>query len=170
MVKFHPSVAARMEKVGRQYQKIAFATIDIQKEILQFYDDLNAQALLNQQQNNLQLELEKEKKLSLEQLDARMEKLTHMAQTSTKFVPDFKTLTFATKPYVDGILAFRDFLMKEMQKLANNVNSEEKSEAIMSHIEKKFTPIPNDFMICRNTLDTCLKHLQEIKRMYAEVD
>lgn len=170
MEKFHPSIRTRLESVGKGYETLAFKTLDYEKEAHQFFVDFTKHMKLCKDQKNRQLILEKEKKLSLAKLDERMDKLSGLADATRKYTPDFRTLTYATRPYVDGILAFREILIKEMQKLANNIHNKEQSEVIMANLETKFSPLYKDLEVCRNNLDNCLSHFEELKKLYSEIE
>ncbi|HKR05828.1 MAG TPA: hypothetical protein VJY62_14430 [Bacteroidia bacterium] len=99
-----------------------------------------------------------------------MIKLSHLAETTQSYQPGFAALSYATKPYTDGILAFRETLVAEMQKQGDNFHSKEESEILMANLEKKFSTLYKDFDVCRNNLDNSLSDFEEMKKLYAEIE
>lgn len=170
MEKFHPSIKLRLENLGRGYETLHNKTLDFQKEVHFFFTDYKNLMRLCLEQNNHQLVLQGERKLSSESLSERFIKVNHLADIAKRYMPDLSRLTYMTKPYIDGILGFSNALLKKMQELADHIENGEQSEAIMTSLEKMFAPLYKDFDFCRKNLDTCLEHFKEMRQLYLEVE
>ena len=119
--------------------------------------------------NNLQLDLEKEKVLSLEELDKRNDVIDEMSKSAVAFLPLIEIMTTDSKEKMDAIFDYEETFVKDFKEIAESVEDEAKSLAIMQKIEADYEPLVENLKIIEDRLTTANQNMEHLEALYQKL-
>jgi organic radical activating enzyme len=160
---FHPSVNARVNKLGKRYEKLQAAAFHTIKDIAVFCERNGPIFKKFMAYNDQLLHLLKEEKIPESLLKQQIDTSDAMAALGRRFTPMFSELVYSTKPKIDSIVDFGKTLERDLIALHALRLQKEASEALTSQLEQQTDTLARLHTEVRQLLNECVSAVQEMQ-------
>jgi hypothetical protein len=162
---FHPSVNARVNKLGKEYEKLQTAAFRTMKDIPAFSDRIGPSLQQFMDYNDQIVHLLNEEKIPEHLLKHQIETSDAMAALGKRFNPMFSDLVYGSRPKLDRILKYGDTLTRELHTLHDLRLHQEASETLTAKLEKETEALTHLHTEVRQLLNACISAFQEIQNI-----
>ncbi|MCF8464872.1 MAG: hypothetical protein K9G41_08525 [Flavobacteriales bacterium] len=159
----HPSIKARIQKLGKTYEAQQNRTRLLEKEVVAFFG--RSQGLLKRliDQNDQLLANIKKSKLPEDIFMDDAKRSDQIAQLTVSYQPKFLTLV-ESKPLLDAIFNFEQRLTKDLRLLEIFSTMKQESEQVLGQLEEEHRKIQPLLETIEQRFSDCKRHLAEIDR------
>jgi len=160
---FHPTVNARVNKLGKGYEKLQTAVLRTLKDIADFYERTEPIFKRFMAYNDQLLHLLKEEKMPEHLLKQQIDTSNAVGALGQRFLPMFTDLVYVSGPKLDRIITYADSLTRELQALHVLHLQKEASETLTAKLEKETEALAQLHTEVRAHLNACKSAIEEMQ-------
>jgi len=161
--KFHPSVNARVNKLGKGYEKLQTAAFRTMKDIATFCERTEPIFKQFMDYNDQLIQLLNDEKIPEHLLKQQIDTSDAVGALGKKFLPMFTDLVYGSRPKFDRIINYADSLTSELHTLHNFRLHQEASETLTTKLEKEIETLDRLHTEIRQQLNACNSTVQEMQ-------
>lgn len=160
---FHPTVNARVNKLGKGYEKLQTAVLHTLKDIADFYERTEPIFKRFMAYNDQLLHLLKEEKMPEHLLKQQIDTSNAVGALGQRFLPMFTDLVYVSGPKLDRIITYADRLTRELEALHALRDEQVASETLTAKLEKETETLWRLHTEVREDLSTCKSAIEEMQ-------
>jgi hypothetical protein len=160
---FHPSVNARVNKLGKAYEKLQAAAIRSIKDVADFCERSGPVFKQFMAYNDQLAHLLSEEKIPEHLLKEQIETSDAVAALGRQFLPMFSDLVHTTKPKLDHIIDYGSTLIRELDALHALRHQKEASEIFVLRLEEQVSALAQTHTELRQHLNACTSAIQQMQ-------
>lgn len=160
---FHPSVNARVNKLGKGYEKLQTATFRTMKDIATFCERTEPIFKQFMAYNDQLIQLLNEEKIPEHLLKQQIDTSDAVGALGKKFLPMFTDLVYGSRPKLDRIITYADGFTRQLHTLHDFRLHQEASETLTTKLEKETEALTHLHTEVRQLLNNCTSMVQQMQ-------